>query len=270
LSWGLASTFAASALADPAAPQALPTPEASASAPAAEPILPPPERPFLFATDPSLPAVGHVIVSAGLGNVTANTGEERPVGSGALFPTVGAEVGIFSRLSLYVDAGYLFWQAGATNVSPVTLDAGAHILLTNPTSQNLRLALKTSYGLDFFGNSTLLINAAFAWDYSILRVIASGTASHTFQDGSDPVDVEASVGASVKVPAGFRVGVEGVVTDLEEVASEGAEGGSSAFAGPTLGWEWSHRFQVVAGPAYGGGPNYYQGFLFRAAASANF
>jgi hypothetical protein len=78
------------------------------------------------------------------------------------------------------------------------------------------------------------------------------------------------VGAVIKLPLGFLVGVEGVVTDLEEIATAGAEGGSSAYAGPTVGWEWNHRFQVAFGPAYGGGPNYYEGFIYRGTASARF
>jgi hypothetical protein len=93
--------------------------------------------------------------------------------------------------------------------------------------------------------------------------------SHTFQSDADAVDVFATAGASVRLPVGFRVGVEGVFSDLEELANPEAEGGASAFAGPTVGWEWNHRFQIVAGPAYGAGPNY-TGLLGRVAASAQF
>jgi len=251
-------------------PQISPAYRVTTGASSSDAEIPAPDRPFLFVTDPSLPAPGHVIASLGMGNVSANTGEERPVGSGAVFPTVGAEIGILSRVSVYADAGYIYWQPGATDVSPVTLDAGAHILLTNPSSRQLRLALKVSYGRDFFGNSTAQLNAAFSWDHELVRVIAAGTVSHTFQSGADSADVEGTVGALWKLPLGFLVGVEGVVTDLEEIADAGAEGGSSAFAGPTVGWEWKHRFQTVAGLAYGAGPNYYHGLLFRAAASAQF
>lgn len=274
---GLSLALPAPALADAPAPPAAPTAdgaaspvsEASAAVPSATPVALPPERPFLFSTDPSLPEPGHVIVTAGIGNVT-KTGEERPAGPGStVIPTAGVEVGALSRLSFYLDTGVVFWN-NAPNTSPVTLDTGARILLTSPTSEHVHLVLQPSYGLDYFGNSTLLLTATFAYNYGILRVIASATGSHTFQDGSDPVDVEASVGASVKLPLGFLVGLEGVVTDLEEIASAGAEGGSSAYAGPTVGWEWSHRLQVVLGPAYGGGPNYYQGFIYKAAVAAHF
>ncbi len=273
----MACSISLTALADSgasSAPQeggatAIPTPELSSTAEVMGPVIPPAERPFLFTTDPSLPAPGHVIVSVGMGNITQNTGEERPIGSGSVLPTAGVEVGLLDRLSFFVDTGYVFWSSGTTNVSPVTLDVGAHILLTNPTSKEFHLALKASYGLDFYGNSTLLMNAALAWNSGILRVVASGLASHTFQSDADSVDVTATVGASVKLPLGFLVGAEGVVTDLEEIANPEAEGGASAFAGPTVGWEWNHFFQVVAGPGFGGGPNY-SGTLFRLAASAQF
>ena len=271
------SGAAAAPAAQPAAtpePQVQPTPEATATVTPAAPAIPPPERPFVFTTDPSLPEPGHVIVSAGLGNVT-KTGEERPAGPGStLIPTAGVEVGAVSRLSFYLDTGFVFW-AGAANTSPVTLDTGVRILLTSPTSEHFHLILQPSYGLDYNGNSTALINATFAYNYGILRTIVSATASHTFQSDADPIDVEATVGAVVKVAlspsaGNLLFGVEGVVTDLEEIASAEDEGGSSAYAGPTVGWEWNHRFQIAFGPAYGGGPNYYQGFVFRGAASAHF
>ena len=57
-------------------------------------------RPYLFFTDPSLPAPLHVILGVGLGSLT-HTGEDRPIGAGPLLPTFSAEVGLLSRLSLY-------------------------------------------------------------------------------------------------------------------------------------------------------------------------
>jgi hypothetical protein len=249
-------------------PSSGPNPNLEDTAPVSVDEAPPAERPFLFTPDPSLAAPLHVIVSAGMGNVT-RTGEERPVGAGDIIPTLGAELGVLPRLSFYVDTGAVFWSAGTRYVSPVTLQAGGRILLTNPHNASFLLTLQPSYGLDFYGNNTALLNVAFAWNTELVRVAASGTVSHTFQSDADPVDVEASLGAALTIPLGFRVGLEGVVTDLEEIADAEAEGGSSAYAGPTVGWEWEHRFQIVAGPAYGVGPNY-SGFMGRVAASAQF
>jgi hypothetical protein len=62
-----------------------------------------------------------------------------------------------------------------------------------------------------------------------------------------------------------------VATDLEEMAEPGAEGGPGAFAGPTIGWEWTHFLQLVAGPAFGVGPwSHNASFLGRAAATIHF
>jgi hypothetical protein len=247
-----------------------PMPFATAEVPGVPPAANPPERPFLFNVDPSLPAPGDVLVTAGMGNVT-RTGEERPIGAGQLIPTLGAEVGLLSRLSVYADGGVAFAAPGASLPSPVTLEAGAHVLLTDPASRNLRFAIQASYGFDFTGASSLKFNATLAWNYRILRVIASVTGSHTFQPDADPIDLAASLGASVQLPAGFRAGAEFVATDMEEIADPGAEGGPAAFAGPTAGWEWKDRLQLVAGPAIGVGPGTRNAALFgRAAATVRF
>ena len=176
-----------------------PIPALTDSEPEAPPAAPPPERAYLYTLDPSLPAPGHVIVSAGMGNVT-RTGEERPSGAGEIIPTAGIEVGALPRLSFYVDTGAIFWSSGTRFVSPVTLQTGARILLTPPGETAVLLTLEPSYGLDFYGNNTALLSASFAWNVDRLRLAASGTMSHTFQGGAEPVDVEASVGATVRIP----------------------------------------------------------------------
>ena len=225
-----------------------------------------PERGFLFAVEPSVPDPLHAVVSAGMGNVT-RTGEERPVGSGPVFPTLGAEVGLRPRLSVYAEGGAVVIQSGNPGqlASPFILDAGVHVLLTNPTSRMWRLSLRPSYSYDVTSASTLNLTATLGWYYENIRIVSSFEGSHTFQAGSDPIDLQATLGATYALPLGFRVGLEGVVSDLEEIVTPGAEGGSSAFAGPTAGWE-NDRIQVVAGPAFGITPGaIYDSFLFRAA-----
>ena len=225
-----------------------------------------PERGFLFAVEPSVPDPLHAVVSAGMGNVT-RTGEERPVGSGPVFPTLGAEVGLLPRLSLYAEGGAVVIQSGNPGqlTSPFILDAGVHVLLTDPTSRMWRLSLRPSYSYDVTAASTLNLTATLGWYYENLRIVSSFEGSHTFQSGADAIDLQATLGASYALPLGFRVGLEGVLSDLEEVVTPGAEGGASAFAGPTVGWE-NERLQVVAGPAFGITPGaIYDSFLFRAA-----
>lgn len=225
-----------------------------------------PERGLLFAVEPSVPDPLHGLVSVGMGNV-ARTGEERPVGSGPVFPTLGAEVGLLSRLSVYADGGAVVIQSGNPGqlASPFILDTGFHVLLTDPTSRMWRLSLRPSYSYDVTAASTLNLTATLGWYYENVRIVSSFQGSHTLQPGADAIDLQTTLGASYSLPLGFRVGVEGVVSDLEEIVTPGAEGGSSAFAGPTAGWE-GERFQVVAGPAFGVTPGALNdAFLFRAA-----
>jgi hypothetical protein len=244
------------------------TPEAAAQAqPAGQQPSNPAERGFLFTVDPSLPAPGHVAATAGMGNVTRSS-EERPVGAGQLVPTLGAELALLPRLSVYAEGGAAFVQAGNPGQihSPFLFEAGAHILLTNPTSQTWQLSLRPSYGYDFTGTSFFTLVATGGFSAGGFRVVASLQGSHTFESEADPLDVQATAGATYALPYGLRAGIEGVVADLEEIADRGAEGGVSAFAGPTLGWELG-RFQVVAGPAFGVTPGaLHDAFLFRAAA----
>ena len=250
---------------DPSAPPATipaPSPDVAIDGRPTRPN--PPERGFLFAVEPSVPDQGHVVVGMGVGNVS-RTGEERPVGAAQGFPTLGAEVGILSRLSVYAEGGAVAIQDGNPGglASPFVLDTGVHILLTDPSSRMWRLSLRPSASYDVTGAWTSNLSATLGFYYRDLRVLASYMGSHTFQDGSDPVDMQATLGATYALPLGFRVGVEGVVSDLEEVFQAGDEGGASAFAGPTVGWEWS-RVQLVAGPAFGVTPGALtDSFLFR-------
>jgi hypothetical protein len=229
----------------------------------------PPERGLLFAVEPTTPDPGHAVISWGMGNV-ARTGEERPVGAGQAFPTLGGEVGLLPRLSVYAEGGAVVIQSGNPGglASPFLLDTGIHILLTNPNSRMWRLSVRPSYSYDVTGASTGNFTATLGFYYQNVRVITSFMGSHTFQAGSDPVDLQATIGATYGLPYGFRVGVEGVVADLEEIVTPGDEGGSSAFAGPTVGWEWG-RVQLVAGPSFGVTPGAFDNdsWLFRAAAS---
>ena len=92
-----------------------------------------PERGFLFAVEPSLPDPFHVVLTGGLGNVS-RTGEERPVGSGKAFPTLGVEAGLLSRLSVYAEGGVVVIEPGNPGqlASPFILDTGFHILSQTP------------------------------------------------------------------------------------------------------------------------------------------
>ena len=70
--------------------------------------------------------------------------------------------------------------------------------------------------------------------------------------GRDPLDVMAELGASLRVVAAFRLGVEYVGQDLEEAFSPGAEGGARHFLGPIASVQLLHeRLTIVGGPSVG-------------------
>ena len=210
---------------------------------------PPPERPFLFIEDPSLPQPGHVLFSGGLGNVT-QSGELRPVGGGPLVPNAGAEVGISPRVSVFARGDASFNGGGQNSQTRLGFEAGAHLLLTQPgVSRPLRLALQGGLGRDVNGAAVARLAAVGSWDQGPVRLAASVTASHDFNGAADGVDVTGALAASLRVRGGFRAGAELVVQDLEESFGPAKEGGATGFAGPTLGWEWRHSLQFVAGPA---------------------
>jgi hypothetical protein len=241
-----AMVFSGSAVAD----DSTLTPEVDArvsGASAADPGL---NRPYLFFTDPSLPAPAHVIVGVGLGSIS-QTGEARPVGAGPLIPTFSAEVGLLSRLSLFVGGEVVFNAAGQTTQTNFGFEAGAHILLTDPRSQDIRIALQAAAGSDLSGQFNMQLNVAAVWDIQRLRLGASLSGAHDFVEDADALDVNGVLAVSYLLPFDLRLGVESIAQDMEEIFNAEAEGGATVYVGPTLGWELAHRFEIVVGPMFG-------------------
>ena len=227
-----------------------PAPEVDTRVTSATDVNPGLDRPYLFFTDPSLPAPLHVILGVGLGSLT-HTGEDRPIGAGPLLPTFSAEVGLLSRLSLYAQGELAYNQPGQAADANFGVIAGAHILLTDPRSRDVRVALQAAAGSDFSGQFNLQLNVAAAWDIAHLRLAGSLTGLHYFSDDSDALDVNGTLAVSYLLPLDFRLGVESIAQDMEELFQSGAEGGATVYVGPTVGWELAHRFEIVVGPMFG-------------------
>jgi hypothetical protein len=226
------------------------TPEVDARVSGASEVDPGLNRPYLFFTDPSLPAPLHVILGVGLGSLT-HTGEDRPAGAGPLLPTFNAEIGLLPRLSIYAQGELAYNEPGQAADTNFGVVVGAHILLTDPRSQNVRVALQAAGGTDFSGQFNILLNVAAAWDIEHLRLAASLTGSHYFTDESDALDVNGTLAVSYLLPLDFRLGVESIAQDMEELFQAGAETGTTVYVGPTVGWELAHRFEIVIGPMFG-------------------
>jgi hypothetical protein len=60
---------------------------------------------------------------------------------------------------------------------------------------------------------------------------------HVIGPGRDDIDVLVFAGASYGVAGPVRLGVESFAQDLEELSSDGAEGGARWMAGPTIALE---------------------------------
>jgi hypothetical protein len=116
--------------------------------------------------------------------------------------------------------------------------------------RGLRLALVVSDAQDYRGAPTSHLGASAEWRGERLTISATIVAAHTLLPGADDVDVDGTVAATLRLAGGVRLGVQARATDVEEVLDAGAEGGASAFVGPTLGWALD-GLQVTGGPAFG-------------------
>ena len=105
-----------------------------------------PAVPVLHRPEPPRPAARHR--GGRSGQHLGWTGEARPVGAGPLIPTFSAEVGLSSRLSLFVGGEVAYNAPGETTQTNFAFTAGAHILLTDPRSHDFRVALQAAAGSD--------------------------------------------------------------------------------------------------------------------------
>jgi hypothetical protein len=183
---------------------------------------------------------------------------------------VGGELGLVPRLSVMA-MGQLGVGGvdGVPNPSAGAL-AGARLRLSPSEWQNTHVTLSAGYLREAWagpvfdddtgkwlpgsphGDNGAWIQGAFSADIQRLRVATTIHAEHIFSAGRDPLDVMAELGASLRVVAAFRLGVEYVGQDLEESFTPGAEGGARHFLGPTASCQlFDQRMSIVAGPAIG-------------------
>ncbi len=181
---------------------------------------------------------------------------------------IGGEIGLFSHVALMtvVDIG-----AGGTGPSPSAgLVAGVRVQAFPSRWRDSHMVISAGYlreawqGPVFdddtgkwspgkpYGDSGAWAQVAFSQDISRVRLAATVHVEHVFADGRDPLDLMIQAGASCRIVGGFRLGVEYVGQDLEEVGTPGAEGGPRQFMGPTASLQLLHeRLSLVAGPSFG-------------------
>jgi hypothetical protein len=210
------------------------------------------ERPFGFLTDPSGPSAG--ITSAGYRfGLASGVGADRPlpatVGSAGVSNTFELGHGLTDHVSA-------FGAATMLESSAAVVHAGAKVLLT-PDDSSFRMSI-SALGLYETASATrgVGLQLAAAQDLGRVRLGATVLAEKVFATSRDGIDAIAMLGASYRLPAGLRVGVEYVAQDLEELATAGAEGGARQAVGPTIALDLAGgRYQAVVSAAFGLTPN---------------
>ncbi len=143
------------------------------------------------------------------------------------------------------------------------LMAGARFAPFDLASHGFRLSIAAGYLMDLDQASGMYARISASYDVGRLRLAAMVHGEHVFRDGSDPVDLFVTAGASVRLVPAFRVGIEYVVQDLEEAFVKdsddddddkpvpgAAEGGVHQFLG--VGGTFDllrHRLFINFGPA---------------------
>jgi hypothetical protein len=220
-------------------------------------------RPWLYNDDPTIAAPLRVVAAL----VNTYSGNDRSVSRAfasaddgpGIKAGVSAQVGIVHMLAIDVTGVMGGFGSGVGG----GLMAGARFAPFDLASHGFRLAIASGYLLDLDQASGMYARITASYDVGRLRLAAMVHGEHVFRDGSDPVDLFVTVGASVRIVPVFRVGLEYVVQDLEEAFVKdaddddddkpvpgAAEGGVHTFLG--VGGTFDllrHRLFINFGPA---------------------
>jgi hypothetical protein len=211
------------------------------------------ERPFGYLVDPTTPSARDVTAEYRLG-LASGVEAARPLP--ATMAASGAEhaftlgYGVTDRIAPF--ASFLVLQPSDGGNASVTGNAGGRFQITRPGAP-FRFTLAPVFFREFGGTFGASARASASYDVGGLRVAGNLLAERAFDSIRDGVDVLVFAGASYRVVAPLRVGVEYVGQDLEEAfENEGAEGGARNFLGPDLALSFlDNRFQLIASAAVG-------------------
>jgi len=227
-------------------------------------------RPWLYNDDPTIPAPLHVVASLtnSYSGDTCATGVDcdRSVtrafassgaGAGAKL-AAGAQIGLVHMLAVDLDGV----AAGFGSDVRGGFYGGLRFAPFDGAKHGFRLAIASGYLLDLDQASGFYARIAASYDVGRLRLAAYVHGEHVWRAGSDPVDLSAAAGASVRIVPAFRLGLEYVVQDIEEAFAKDdddddddvgpgrAEGGVHQFLGLTGTFELlHHRLFLDVGPA---------------------
>jgi len=218
-------------------------------------------RPWLYNDDPTIAAPLRVVAAIGdtySGNDKSTTRafSSHDTGPGGK-ANVSLQLGIVRMLALDV-TGVL---GGYGSTISGGLMAGARFAPFDQAKHGFRLAIAAGYLLDLDQASGAYGRVTASYDVGRVRLAAMVHGEHVFRTGQDALDVFATAGVSVRLVPAFRLGLEYIVQDLEEVGAGPvdpddapvpgkAEGGVHQFVG--LGGTFDllhHKLFINFGPA---------------------
>jgi hypothetical protein len=245
------------------------------------------DRTWLYVDDARVPAPLHVVMMSNVSytNVGSPTrlagGTYNALGMNTAQPGamvgLGGEMGLFPHVSIMTTVQVGFGGPGELGngvkvPSPnAGLVAGVRVQAFPQAWRDTHLVVSAGYLREAwqgpvysddtktwnpgkpYGDSGAWAQVAFSQDFvNRVRLAATVHVEHVFADGRDPLDLMIQAGASARVVAGFRLGVEYVGQDLEEAVAPAAEGGIRHFVGPTASLQLLRdRLTLVAGPSFG-------------------
>ncbi len=215
------------------------------------------KRPWLYNDDPTIPAPMHVVASLS----DTFSGNDRSVsrafasaddGPGAKL-AANAQLGLAHMLALDVTGVVGLWGASEVPTTAIHggvgggLMAGVRFAPFDGAKHGFRLAIAGGYLMDLDQASGMYARVSATYEVGRVRLAAMAHAEHVFRDGSDPVDLFATAGVSVRVVPVLRLGVEYVVQDIEEAFASKDDDDSDSAPVPGAAEGGVHQFLGVGG-----------------------
>ncbi len=213
------------------------------------------ERPFLFAQDAATTAPGHVDALYRVTLGVVGGGAIRPIGATGLgsagsIHEMGAEVGLFPRLSLRV---YGLGELGLRgNDAFATAGGELRVRVLGGATGPLQLTLVAGGLREFSGDMAVQGRIVGSASFGRVRITADALFEHAFRPRADAVDIVLSAGASYAFTPYIRAGVEYTGQDFEAEFDPAELEGPRHMLGPTLAVRLlTQRLQIVGGPSFG-------------------
>src|SRR5882672_1749242 len=206
-------------------------------------------RTWLFQDEARVPAPLQAVAFSRL-TYSAGSSPTRPfatnLGNPGAMLELGGEIGLFRSVSVQFTGAQ--GEVQSSNAS----GTGALVGLRWGALQerSTRLVVSAGYLHELTGGDGAWSSVLFEQDISRVRMTLSVLGEHVFGQGRDGIDILVRAGADTAIVGPLRVGLEYVGQDLEELATEEAEGGARHLVAGVIGVKLlSERLSIVGGPA---------------------